>query len=61
MFELLRLTDHLKESIVNRESTTALRQAASDAGELLPLREAAWSMVLEGVTSPAEALRVIRG
>ena len=61
VFELLRLTDHLKESIVNRESTTALRRAASDAGELLPLREAAWSMVLKGVTSPAEALRVIRG
>ena len=60
VFELLRLTDHLREHVIQQSSATALRQAALEAGELHPLREAAWKMVCQGLTSPAEALRVIR-
>ena len=60
VFELLRMTDQLREHVTQRSSATALRQAAFEAGELHPLREAAWNMVLQGLTSPAEALRVIR-
>ncbi len=60
VFELLRLTDPLREHVIQQASANALRRAALDAGELHPLRDAAWDMVCKGLTSPAEALRVIR-
>ena len=60
VFELLRLTDSLRDHVIQRSPSSTLRRAASEAGELQPLREAAWEMVRRGMTSPAEALRVIK-
>lgn len=60
VFELLRLTDPLREMVTARADSAAIRRAASDAGELLPLRDAAWKVVLDGRTTPAEAMRVVR-
>ena len=60
VFELLRLTDPLRELVTRRADAAAVRRAASESGELLPLRDAAWQMVLDGRTTPAEAMRVVR-
>jgi type II secretory ATPase GspE/PulE/Tfp pilus assembly ATPase PilB-like protein len=59
VFELLRLTDPLRELVTARSDAAGLRRHASELGELLPLRTAAWSMVRDGLTTPAEAMRVV--
>ena len=59
-FELLRLTDPLREMVTARADASALRHRAAELGELLPLREAAWSLVRAGLTTPSEAMRVVR-
>ena len=59
-FELLRLTDSIRELIVNRADATRIRKASHAEGELDLLRDAAWDLVRAGVTTPAEAMRVIR-
>ncbi|MEE2971623.1 MAG: GspE/PulE family protein [Planctomycetota bacterium] len=61
IFELLRLTDRLRDLVTNRVDASTFRNAADQAGELQPLRIAAWEMVLAGLTTPAEAMRVVRG
>lgn len=60
VFELLRMTPELSQLVVSRTDATRLREAAIASGELQELRVSAWNMVLEGITSPAEAVRVIR-
>ena len=60
VFELLRMTPELSQLVVSRTDATRLREAAIASGELQELRMAAWNMVLQGLTSPAEAIRVIR-
>ena len=60
VFELLRMTPELSRLVVSRTDATRLRDAAIAAGELQELRTSAWNMVLAGLTSPAEAVRVIR-
>ena len=59
-FELLRLTDSIRELIVNRADATRIRKTADAEGELNLLRDAAWDLVRAGITTPAEAMRVIR-
>jgi general secretion pathway protein E/type IV pilus assembly protein PilB len=59
VFELLRLTDPLRELVTARSDAAGLRRRASELGDLLPLRTAAWSMVRDGLTTPAEAMRVV--
>ena len=61
VFELLRLTDRLRDLITRRTDASTLRIAANEDGELQPLRIAAWEMARLGVTTPAEAMRVVRG
>ena len=61
IFELLRLTDRLRDLVTNRVDASTFRNAADQAGELQPLRIAAWEMVRAGLTTPAEAMRVVRG
>jgi general secretion pathway protein E/type IV pilus assembly protein PilB len=58
-FELLRLTDPLREMVTARADAAGLRRRASELGELLPLRDAAWSLVRGGLTTPSEAMRVV--
>ncbi len=59
VFELLRLTDPLREMVTARADSASLRRRAAELGELLPLRDAAWSRVLDGLTTPTEAMRVV--
>ncbi len=59
-FELLRLTDPLREMVTARADAASLRRRAAELGDLLPLRDAAWSLVRQGLTTPAEAMRVVR-
>ena len=61
VFELLRSTDRLRDMITQRTDASTLRRAADETGELQPLRIAAWEMARLGVTTPAEAMRVVRG
>jgi type II secretory ATPase GspE/PulE/Tfp pilus assembly ATPase PilB-like protein len=55
------LTDRLRDLITQRTDASTLRRAADETGELQPLRIAAWEMARLGVTTPAEAMRVVRG
>jgi type II secretory ATPase GspE/PulE/Tfp pilus assembly ATPase PilB-like protein len=59
VFELLRLSDPLREMVTARADAAGLRRKASELGELLPLRDAAWALVRDGLTTPAEAMRVV--
>ena len=59
-FELLRLTDSIRDLVVNRADATRIRKVATAEGELDLLRDAAWDLVRAGITTPAEAMRVVR-
>ena len=59
-FELLRMTDTVRDLVVRRVDATKIRSTAAAEGELNLLRDAAWELVRRGVTTPAEAMRVIR-
>ena len=59
-FELLRMTDTVRDLVVKRADATKIRATAVAEGELNLLRDAAWELVRRGVTTPAEAMRVIR-
>jgi type II secretory ATPase GspE/PulE/Tfp pilus assembly ATPase PilB-like protein len=58
-FELLRLSDPLREMVTARADAAGLRRRAAELGELMPLRDAAWALVRDGLTTPAEAMRVV--
>jgi type II secretory ATPase GspE/PulE/Tfp pilus assembly ATPase PilB-like protein len=60
VFELLRLTDPLREMVTTRADAASLRRRAIELEELLPLRDAAWSLVRKGLTTPTEAMRIVR-
>ncbi|MCH2161164.1 MAG: GspE/PulE family protein [Phycisphaerales bacterium] len=60
-FELLRVTDSQRQLIMQRADPGKVRALASSEGDLIALRDTAWSLVSMGITSPAEALRVVRG
>ena len=59
-YELLNMTDPLRELVMNRADSGKIRDLALNNGNLIQLREAAWELVREGETSPSEAIRVIR-
>ena len=54
------MTDTVRDLVVKRADATRIRAAAVAEGELNLLRDAAWELVRRGVTTPAEAMRVIR-
>lgn len=57
IFELMMMTDEIRELIVNRESAGRIRDAARRTGLRL-LREDGWDKVRAGHTTPEEVLRV---
>ena len=56
VFELLTMTDEVREMILARRSASQMIPAAQDAGMRL-LREEGWRVVRAGYTTPAEILR----
>ena len=58
VFELMAINDHIRELVLKRAPTHALRQEALDAG-MITLRQDAMQKILEGTTTMEEALRVI--
>jgi len=58
VFELMVITDHLRELILRKAPTHELRQAALEAG-MMTLRQDAMQKILEGITTMEEALRVV--
>ncbi len=60
VFQVLAMTDGLREHVVNGASLGTLRQLATQGG-MLSLKEDALRKVAEGVTSPHEVSRVVHG
>lgn len=60
VFELLRMTDVLRELIMSRTDAGRIRDTGLANDDLILLRNAAWNLVCEGKTTPAEAIRVLR-
>lgn len=58
IYELLRMTERLREMVMTRTNAGAIAVAALEDGELNLLRDAAMEKVREGVTTVPEALRV---
>jgi general secretion pathway protein E len=59
VYELMEVDDKLRALIHNRAAESQLFVAA-EANGLKPMREDGQRLVVEGVTSPAEVLRVTR-
>jgi type II secretory ATPase GspE/PulE/Tfp pilus assembly ATPase PilB-like protein len=59
IFELLLVTDDVREAITRRRSRSELRAIAREAG-LVPLRVDGWQKVQAGITSIEEVLRVVQ-
>jgi len=57
LYEVMKFTDDLKEAVLQGASTAELKAAAIRGG-MTTLRAAGIGKVLEGVTTPAEVLRV---
>lgn len=60
IFELLVVDEVIKELVIRRASAQEIRQASVNAG-MRTLREDALEKVLQGLTTPEEALRVVFG
>jgi len=58
VFELMLITDHLRELILRKAPTHELRQAGLESG-MMTLRQDAMQKILEGITTMEEALRVV--
>jgi type II secretory ATPase GspE/PulE/Tfp pilus assembly ATPase PilB-like protein len=58
VFELMLITDHLRELVLRKAPTHEMRQAALEAG-MVTLRQDAMQKILEGTTTMEEALRVV--
>ena len=58
IFELMLVSDHLRELILRKAPTHEIRQAGLEAG-MMTLRQDAMQKILEGVTTMEEALRVV--
>lgn len=59
-YELLMMTDAMREEIMRRASSTTLARVARAEGALLSLRNAARTLVQAQITTPAEALASVR-
>ncbi len=58
IFELMLVSDHLRELILRKAPTHEIRQAGLEAG-MMTLRQDAMQKILEGVTTMEEALRIV--
>ncbi len=59
-YELLMMTDAMRDEVMRRASSNALARVARAEGSLLTLRDAAFTLVHSQITSPAEALASVR-
>ena len=59
VYELLTLSEPLRDLVMNRSGSGRLAEAAAVEGTLRPLREDAFAKAASGVTTLAEALRVV--
>jgi type II secretory ATPase GspE/PulE/Tfp pilus assembly ATPase PilB-like protein len=57
-FEVLRLTEHIKQAIHSRESASTIRRLAIEEG-MTSLRQDAVRKVIQGLTTPEEILRAV--
>ncbi|MEZ4393966.1 MAG: ATPase, T2SS/T4P/T4SS family [Polyangiales bacterium] len=60
IFELLTMTDALRETIVHKPEVTALRATARAEGSLYDLARYAGQLVAAGLTAPGEVLHLIQ-
>lgn len=60
IFELLTMTDALRETIVHKPEVTALRATARAEGSLYELSRYAGQLVAAGLTAPGEVLHLIQ-
>jgi len=60
LFELLTLTDALRDTIVHKPEVTALRNLARAEGSLLEMSRYAGQLVAAGLTAPGEVLHLIQ-
>jgi type IV pilus assembly protein PilB len=58
VFELMAISDHIRELVLRKAPSHAIRQEALEAG-MVTLRQDAMQKILEGITTMEEALRVI--
>ena len=56
-FELLVMTDPMKELVLEKRSANVIKELAKDEG-MIVLREDGWQKVQNGITSVEEVLRV---
>jgi len=61
VYELMRMSETLREMVMSRTNASRIAKAADEEGELTTLRDAAFDKVREGVTTVAEAVRVTKG
>ena len=61
VYELLRMSERLRELVMTRANASTIAQAAVEDGDINLLRDAALQKAREGVTTVAEALRVTKG
>ncbi len=59
IFELLRITDQLRELIASRPATEQIVKAAS--ADHVSMRHDGITKIIEGITTPEEVLRVTQG
>lgn len=60
LFELMEINDPLRSLIAERSSSSVLMQQAIQRG-MIPLRRAGWELVLKGLTTLEELLRITGG
>jgi len=61
LFELLRMTDDLKDAVTRRAPRSELRALALETGGgMVPIREDGWAKVEAGLTTVEEVLRVVQ-
>ena len=59
LFELLLVTDELRQALVESAALPALRAAAREQG-MTTLKEDGWAKVQAGITTVEEVLRVVQ-
>ncbi len=57
IYELMQISDNIKELILSRQSSSRIKKAAMEKG-MSTLREDGWSKVMQGITTIPEVLRV---
>lgn len=59
IFELMTMTDELKEMILEKESSSRLKKQVMSQG-MKSLRDSGWEKVKAGITTPEEVLRITK-